>query len=83
MVHVKVAVVQVLVPSWTAVAVYEVMGEPPSDTGAVHESTAERMPEVALTERGSLGGLGSGVTALDGLDATEVPAMLVEVTVKV
>jgi len=83
MVHVNVAVVQVLVPSWIAVAVYDVTGASPTDRGAIHERTADRTPAVAVAERGSLGGLGCGISALGGLAGVEVPTMLVAVTVKV
>ena len=82
MVQVKVAVVQVLVPSCTAVAVYEVMVEPPSFSGADQDRETWVLPRIPLTPVGAFGAV-AGVTALDGLDGVEVPAMLVAVTVKV
>jgi len=82
MVQVKVAVVQVLVPSWTAVAVYEVIVEPPVLIGADQVRATWVLPRTPLTEVGAFGAV-AGVTALDGLDGTEVPAMLVAVMVKV
>jgi len=82
MVQNRVAVVHVLVPSWTAVAVYEVMGEPPVFRGADQVSTTWVSIWPRLTPVGAFGAV-AGITALDGLDGTEVPAMLVAVTVKV
>ncbi len=82
MVHVNVAVVQVLVPSWTAVAVYEVMAEPPVFIGGDQVRATWVLPRTPLTPVGAFGAV-AGVTALDGLDGVEVPAMLVAVTVKV
>ncbi len=82
MVHVNVAVVQVLVPSWTEVAVYEVIGEPPVFRGGDQDRATWVLPRTPATELGAFGAV-AGVTALDGLDGTEVPAMLVAVTVKV
>jgi hypothetical protein len=82
MVHVKVAVVQVLVPSWNAVAVYEVMAEPPEFSGADQDRATWVLPRTPFTPVGAFGAV-AGVTALDGLDGVEVPAMLVAVTMKV
>ncbi len=81
-VQVNVEVVQVLVPSWTADAVYEVMAEPPVFRGADQVRATSVLPRTPLTELGAFGAV-AGITALDGLDGADVPAPLVAVTVKV
>ena len=50
--------------------------------GADQDRATWVLPRTPLTEVGAFGAV-AGVTALDGLDGTEVPAMLVAVTVKV
>ena len=55
MVQVKVAVVQVLVPSWTEVAVYEVIGEPPVFRGADQDRATWVFPRTPLRELGAAG----------------------------
>jgi hypothetical protein len=59
MVQVNVAVVQVLVPSWTAVAVYEVMGEPPVFRGADQVRATWVSFGLPTTFVGKSGGLGT------------------------
>ena len=57
-----------------AVTVYEVTGDPPSSTGAVHYTTAPPLPAVALTLVGAPGAAGAtGVTADDAPEVTEWP----------
>ena len=65
------------------------MAEPPLAAGAVHDTVTwgvvpKGMPITltAVTPVGAPGAL-AGVTAFDGAEATEVPAELVAVTVKV
>ena len=58
------------------------IGLPPVDAGAVKLTCAEAFPGVALTAVGAPGTV-RGVTALDALDATLLPAALVARTVKV
>ena len=55
MVHVNVEVVQVFVPSWTVVAVYEVMPEPPVFRGADQDRATWVLPRTPLTELGAAG----------------------------
>ena len=55
MVQVNVEVVQVLVPSCTAVAVYEVIGEPPVLIGADQDRATWVKPRTPLTLVGALG----------------------------
>jgi hypothetical protein len=62
--------------------VYEVIVEPPSETGAVNETVAWALPDVALTEVGAPGVV-RGVTLFDGLESLPVPTSLVAVTVNV
>ena len=50
-------------PPGVAVAVYPVMGDPPSEEGAVHEVTADALPRIAETADGADGAT-AGVTAL-------------------
>jgi len=55
------------------------MAAPPSDTGAVHETSASSLPPVADIPVGAPGTV-ARVTALDGLDARLLPSLLVAVT---
>jgi hypothetical protein len=75
-------VVQVLAPGLD-VTVYPVMGVPPVDAGAVHDTGAEAFwPPVAVTPVGADGGP-AGVAAAEGVEAALVPAAFVAVTVNV
>jgi hypothetical protein len=67
------------------VAVYEVIVEPPYDTGAVNAIGAEALPKVATMVVGASGTVGPlvGVTLFDTALEAPVPAALVAVTVKV
>ena len=71
-------------PPELAVTVYPVIVEPPSDTGAVHDTAlCAFAPLDAETLVGTPGGTALGVAALDALDALLVPAAFVAVTVNV
>ena len=62
---------------------YEVTTEPPFEAGAPKLTVALRLPvEVAIIEVGALGAP-AVVIELEALEATEVPAELVALTVKV
>ena len=65
MVHVNVAVVQVLVPSWTAVAVYEVIVEPPVLIGADQVRATWVSLGVPTTVVGESGEMGTTVLRVD------------------
>jgi hypothetical protein len=71
-----------LAPPGDAVTVYPVTGEPPLLAGAVHDTTAEALPAIAVTAIGDPGTV-RGVTATLGDEAGEVPAALVAVAVNV
>ena len=58
------------------------IGEPPSDAGAVQDTVASPSPATAVTLVGAPGTV-AGVTELLAEDAALVPALLVAVTVKV
>jgi hypothetical protein len=63
--------------------VYEVTAEPPFEAGAAKLTVALRLPvAVATTEVGVLGAP-TVVIELEALEATEVPAELVALTVNV
>ena len=64
------------------VTVYWVIAAPPSDAGAVHETTASALPPVADTPVGAPGKV-AGITTLEDVDADPVPTLLVAVTVNV
>jgi hypothetical protein len=64
------------------VTVYDVIGLPPLEAGAVHDTVACPAPAVAVTPVGAPGAA-AGVTALDAADAGPVPAEFVAVTVNV
>jgi len=76
------AVLQDLVLSSTAVAVYRVMAAPPSDAGALQLTVARASLATAATPVGEPGTV-AGVTELLAVDAALVPALFVAVTVKV
>ena len=61
---------------------YLAIAAPPLLAGAVNRTTAFEFPAVALTPVTTLG-FPAGVTAVDAGDATDVPAELVAVDVKV
>ena len=65
-----------------AVTVYPVIAVPPVFAGALHDTVTWVFPATAFTPVGTPGAE-AGVTALDGLDAVEVPIALVAVTVNV
>jgi hypothetical protein len=75
-------VVHDLVASPTTSAVYEVIADPPSDAGAVHDTVAWELPAVAVTPVGAPGAV-AGVTGDDAVDALDVPMPFVAVTVNV
>jgi hypothetical protein len=58
------------------------MAEPFEFAGAFHETTADPFPGTAVTVRGA-DGAPFTAAALDALDAAEVPAALVAVTLNV
>ena len=75
-------VLQCLLVSCTAVAIYPVIAEPPLTPGAVHETVACSVPAVAVALLGAPGTV-FGITAAEGEDAGLVPWEFVAVTVKV
>ena len=81
MVQLVVAEVQVSPPG-LAVAVYDVIAEPPSDAGAVHDTAMVVLPGVTLGVPGAPG-MVRGTPATAGLLAGPTPAVLVAVTVTV
>ena len=72
-------VVPLLLPG-DDVTVYWVIAAPPSDAGAVHETTASALPPVADTPIGAPG-KDAGITTLEAVDADPVPTLLVADTV--
>jgi hypothetical protein len=72
-----------VIPPGFEVAVYEVTAEPPFEAGGPKLTVALRLPvAVATTEVGE-DGAPTVVVELEALDATEVPAEFVAVTVNV
>jgi len=71
-----------LMPPGEAVAVYDVIGEPPLEAGGVNVTVACVFPAVAVPIVGGPG-TAAGVTLFVGGDAGPVPTALVAVTVKV
>jgi len=69
-------------PPGDEVTVYEVIGEPPIDTGAVKVTMACALPPVAVPITGGPA-VAAAVTEFEGTEAEPVPAALVAVTVKV
>ena len=69
-------------PPGVEVTVYPVIAEPPVSVGAVHDTVACVFPDVAPTAVGAPGTI-EGITAEEGLDATEAPRILVAVTLNV
>ena len=78
----EVLAVVAVTPSGSEVTVYSVIGLPPSEAGAVHETTAETSLGIADTPLGTPGTT-AGVTELDASEDRLVPRELVAVTVKV
>jgi hypothetical protein len=79
--EVNVPVIAVLTPAMKAVAVYVVIGTPPSDP-AVHVTVADvELATVAVPIVGAPGT--TAVTEFDAPDATDVPTEFVAVTVNV
>jgi hypothetical protein len=74
-----------LAPAGLEVTVYEVIGLPPFEAGAVQETAAEALPAVAVTAVGAPGAVAgaTGVTLLDGAEAAPLPTALAATTVKV
>jgi len=71
-----------VIPAGDDVTVYDVMGEPPFDTGAVNVTVACALPAAALPMVGAPG-TAAGVTLFDGAEGGPTPTALVAVTVKV
>jgi phosphoribosylcarboxyaminoimidazole (NCAIR) mutase len=69
-------------PPGEAVTVYPVIGLPPSEDGAIHMTSAEALPAVAVTPVGAPGTV-AGTTADDAAEAGPVPIELLAVTAKV
>ena len=63
------------------VAVYDVIGEPPSEAGGENATVARASPGMALTASGAPGSV-TGVTLAVGAEAGPVPATLVAATVQ-
>ena len=78
----EVLVVVAVTPPGSEVTVYSVIGLPPSEAGAVHETTACLSPGVADALVGAPGAV-AGVTEVDGSERALVPMEFVAVTVKV
>ena len=73
--------VQVLPPG-VAVTVYPVIGEPPFEAGADHDTSTAALPATAV---GAIGAVGDpiGVTDAEGAEAAPVPTAFAAFTVKV
>ncbi|HET7549055.1 MAG TPA: hypothetical protein VFJ86_14890 [Usitatibacter sp.] len=71
-----------VMPEGEEIAVYEVIGDPPSLAGAVNATVACALPRVAMPMVGAPG-IVAGVTLLEGAEAGPVPTALVAATVKV
>ncbi len=69
-------------PPGEEVTVYPVIAAPPLLAGAVKDTAADPLPATAETLVGAPGTV-FGVTAVDALEATELPAAFVATTVKV
>ena len=78
----EVLAVVTVTPPGSEVTVYFVIGLPPSEAGAVHETTAEISLGVADTSVGVSGTI-AGVIGVDGSEAILVPREFVAVTMKV
>jgi len=71
-----------LMPPGEEVAVYDVIGEPPSEEGAANATVACALPAVAMATGGALGN-DRGVTLFDGAEEGPTPTAFVAVTVNV
>ena len=71
-----------VIPPGEDVAVYEVIGKPPFEAGAVNATPACVLPATARVIVGAPGSV-AGVTLFEGAEASPVPTALVAVTVKV
>ena len=81
--HEVVPVVVQVFPPGVDVTAYPVMGRPPVNEGASHDTTdCPLANEVAVTPVGAPGLVGT-ITALEGREAGPVPCPLVAVTVNV
>jgi len=69
-----------VMPPGEDVTVYDVIGEPPPETGGVNVTVACEFPAVAVPIVGGPG-TAAGVTLFEGADAGPVPTALVAVTV--
>jgi hypothetical protein len=69
-------------PPGEDVTVYDVIGSPPSEDGAVNETVAWASPAVAVAAVGALGTV-AGTTGFEGTEGDPVPTLFVAVTVKV
>ncbi len=69
-------------PPGLEVAVYPIIGVPPSEAGAEKVTVAEALPPTATTPVGAPGRV-IGVTLFEGAEGTLFPAMLVATTVNV
>jgi len=77
-----VPLVVAVTPPGSDVTVYSVIGLPPSEAGAVHETNAETSLGIANTSVGASGGP-MGITALEGVELRLGPTEFVAVTVNV
>ena len=71
-----------LMPPGFDVAVYEVIGEPPSDAGGVNVTVACALPAVAVPMVGAPG-TAAGVALFDALESAPLPTVLVALTLHV
>jgi hypothetical protein len=72
-----------VIPPGFDVAVYRVIAKAPLDAGAVKATVAVVGPVAVTAPIPGAGGTPCGVTDVEALDETEVPAEFVAVTVKV
>ena len=72
-----------VIPPGLDVTVYDVIGLPPSDAGAVKSTAAAVLPGTAVTIVGTPGAVAAGVTLLEAADGTLDPAVLTACTVNV
>ena len=70
-------------PPGDEVTVYEVIGLPPLEAGAVQLTVASALPAAAVTPVGAPGTVAEGVTAFDAAEAGPAPTLLAAVTEKV
>ncbi len=71
-------------PPGLAVTVYDVIGLPPVEAGATHDTVADVLPATAVTDVGAPGTVGAlGVTGAEGADGAPVPTLFAAVTTNV